>query len=247
MPAEEGPTDGIDAERTQTNGAATAMDVDENVDIVSAKNRAEVKNEEEGEGEEIDPRTLRRHYRLHPKGVGVVCIRKEGLQPGMFVNHYLGEMYSPWRWYERCDAMKKRNPNQELPSFFNITLERPKDDVRGKDTVFVEAMHECEFASRMSHSCAGELSNHGNFARGEAFNRSLYQLQDRIRRRVVLGLFVCDGKRKNFERLFVCVRVLTAVARFFLTRGAHVYRGDEREAQLLASKRYALSRRARNR
>ena len=122
LPDEEGPTDGIDAERTQTNGAATAMDVDENVDIVSAKNRAKVKNEEEGEGEEIDPRTLRRHYRLHPKGVGVVCIRKEGLQPGMFVNHYLGEMYSPWRWYERCDAMKKRNPNQELPSLFNITL-----------------------------------------------------------------------------------------------------------------------------
>ena len=179
LPAEEGPTDGIDAERTQTNGAATAMDVDENVDIVSAKNRAEVKNEEEeGEGEEIDPRTLRRHYRLHPKGVGVVCIRKEGLQPGMFVNHYLGEMYSPWRWYERCDAMKKRNPNQELPSFFNITLERPKDDVRGKDTVFVEAMHECEFASRMSHSCAGNcqttvISHEGKLSIGVYTNSKI--------------------------------------------------------------------------
>ena len=92
---------------------------------------------------------------MHPKGVGVVCIRKEGLEPGTFVNHYLGEMYSPWRWYERCDSIKKRNPSQDLPSFFNITLERPKEDSRGKDTIFVEAMHECEFASRMSHSCAG--------------------------------------------------------------------------------------------
>ena len=115
---------------------------------------------------------------MHPKGVGVVCIRKEGLQPGMFVNHYLGEMYSPWRWYERCDAMKKRNPNQELPSFFNITLERPKDDVRGKDTVFVEAMHECEFASRMSHSCAGNcqttvISHEGKLSIGVYTNSKI--------------------------------------------------------------------------
>lgn len=38
----------------------------------------------------------RRHFRLHPKGVGVVCIRPEGLEPGTFVNDYLGEIYSPW-------------------------------------------------------------------------------------------------------------------------------------------------------
>ena len=170
--------DVINAERTQVNGAATAFDVDENVALEEKKGEVKEEVKEEEKEKEIDPRTLRRHYRLHPKGVGVVCIRKEGLQPGMFVNHYLGEMYSPWRWYERCDSMKKRNPDQELPSFFNITLERPKDDVRGKDTIFVEAMHACEFASRMSHSCSGNcqttvISHEGKLSIGVYTNSKI--------------------------------------------------------------------------
>ena len=33
-----------------------------------------------------------------------------------------GEIYSPWRWYERQDAIKKREPGKDLPDFFNITL-----------------------------------------------------------------------------------------------------------------------------
>ena len=44
----------------------------------------------------FDPTTNRRHFRLHPKGVGVVCIRPEGLEPGTYVQDYLGELYSPW-------------------------------------------------------------------------------------------------------------------------------------------------------
>ena len=96
----------------------------------------------------------RRHFRLHPKGVGVVCIRPEGLPPGTYVQDYLGEIYSPWRWYERQDAIKKREPGKDLPDFFNITLERPAEDAAGYDTLFVEAAHRCTFASRLSHSCA---------------------------------------------------------------------------------------------
>jgi hypothetical protein len=41
-----------------------------------------------------------------------------------------------------------------LPDFFNITLERPAEDARGHDVLFVEAAHRCTFASRLSHSCA---------------------------------------------------------------------------------------------
>ena len=95
----------------------------------------------------------RRHFRLHPKGVGVVCIRPDGIPAGTYVQDYLGELYTPWRWYERQDAIKKRDPGKELPDFFNITLERPKDDEAGVDTLFVEAAHRCTFASRLSHSC----------------------------------------------------------------------------------------------
>ena len=96
----------------------------------------------------------RRHFRLHPKGVGVVCIRPEGIEAGTYVQDYLGELYAPWRWYERQDAIKKREPGRDLPDFFNITLERPAADAAGYDVLFVEAAHRCTFASRLSHSCA---------------------------------------------------------------------------------------------
>ena len=107
------------------------------------------------------PATTRRHFRLHPKGVGVVCIRPEGLPAGTYVNDYLGEIYAPWRWYERQDAIKKREPGKELPDFFNITLERPAEDAAGYDTLFVEAAHRCTFSSRLSHSCAPNVHTVG--------------------------------------------------------------------------------------
>ncbi len=65
-----------------------------------------------------------------------MCLR--GLPAGTFVAEYLGELYSPWRWFEKQDALKKRNPHMGLPDFYNITLERPKDDAGGYDVVFVE-------------------------------------------------------------------------------------------------------------
>ena len=76
-----------------------------------------------------------------------------GLKAGTLVNYYAGEIYQPWKWYERQDAIKKCFPNMELPSFFNITLERPPHDERGRHVIFVEAMHKGCFASRLSHSC----------------------------------------------------------------------------------------------
>ena len=38
------------------------------------------------------------------------------------------------------DAIKKLT-NQELPDFYNITLERPRDDPDGYDVLFVEAAY----------------------------------------------------------------------------------------------------------
>ena len=100
-----------------------------------------------------DVRARRANFRIHPKGTGVVCVNVNGIKAGTFVHYYAGEIYSPWRWYERQDAIKKCFPNMELPSFFNITLERPEHDERGRHTLFVEAMHKGSFASRLSHSC----------------------------------------------------------------------------------------------
>jgi SET domain-containing protein len=50
------------------------------------------------------------------------------------------------------DAIKKIT-QKELPDFYNILLERPRDDPDGYDLMFVDAAFMGAFASRMSHSC----------------------------------------------------------------------------------------------
>ena len=40
------------------------------------------------------------YFRLHPKGVGLVCKREAGFPPLTFVEEYLGEVHTPWRWFE---------------------------------------------------------------------------------------------------------------------------------------------------
>lgn len=40
------------------------------------------------------------YFRLHPKGMGLVCKRPAGLSPLTFVEEYLGEIHTPWRWFE---------------------------------------------------------------------------------------------------------------------------------------------------
>lgn len=64
-----------------------------------------------------------------------------------------------WRWFEIQDAIKKIT-GEELPDFYNITLERPKDDPDGYDVMFVDAAFMGSFASRMSHSCTPNCQVH---------------------------------------------------------------------------------------
>jgi len=92
------------------------------------------------------------YFRVHPKGVGMQVIRPGGLPRLTFVEEYLGEVHSPWRWFEVQDALKKVTKD-ELPDFYNIVLERPRDDPWGYDALFVDAASRGAFASRMSHSC----------------------------------------------------------------------------------------------
>lgn len=40
------------------------------------------------------------YFRLHPKGVGLICSRKGGLPQLTFVEEYFGELHAPWRWFE---------------------------------------------------------------------------------------------------------------------------------------------------
>ncbi|KDD72435.1 hypothetical protein H632_c3349p0, partial [Helicosporidium sp. ATCC 50920] len=93
------------------------------------------------------------YFRVHPKGVGLVCTRPGGLAAGTFVQEYLGEVHPPWRWFEIQDAVKKVT-GSELPDFYNIMLERPGDDAAGYDVLFIDGASKATFASRVSHSCA---------------------------------------------------------------------------------------------
>lgn len=45
---------------------------------------------------QIDP-----HFRLHSKGLGIFCDRKEGIKRGSLVVEYFGEIYPQWLWYEK--------------------------------------------------------------------------------------------------------------------------------------------------
>jgi hypothetical protein len=93
------------------------------------------------------------YFRLHPKGRGLVCKNPCGIPASAFVSRYLGEVYSPYRWFELQDGLKKFAPNEELNDFYNIVLERPTEDPRGYDVLYVDAEHKGAIASRMSHSC----------------------------------------------------------------------------------------------
>lgn len=104
------------------------------------------------------PREHRHFFRAHPKGVGVVCLRKGGLPAGTFIETYCGAIYTPWRWFEKQDAVKKADPNMDLPDFYNIVLERPGRDPRGFDVLYVDAADAGNYTSRLSHSCGANVA-----------------------------------------------------------------------------------------
>lgn len=47
------------------------------------------------------------HFKVHTKGVGIFCNRKEGLACNTLVIEYFGEIYRPWHWYEKQDVIKQ--------------------------------------------------------------------------------------------------------------------------------------------
>ena len=40
------------------------------------------------------------YFRVHPKGKGILCKRKEGIEGFTFIEEYLGTIHMPWRWLE---------------------------------------------------------------------------------------------------------------------------------------------------
>lgn len=138
----------------------------------------------------------------------MICCRPGGLRKGTFVEEYLGEAYSPWRWFERQDAVKKCNPDGTLPDFYNIQIERPKDDDLGYGVIFVEVMVSvkglCEMGGSGSASwelCIAfvsflctELPDSVAVCRRTRHQCHVYIAAHCRRRRVDVGLYVCDGE-----------------------------------------------------
>jgi hypothetical protein len=80
-------------------------------------------------------------FRIHPKGTGVVCINPAGIQPHVFVTEYLGELYPSYRWCERLNVVEQAQQTFELkptlPDFWNILLERPRQDPNGYGSFYI--------------------------------------------------------------------------------------------------------------
>eukprot|EP00941_MAST-03F_sp_MAST-3F-sp1_P001668 g1668.t1 len=101
------------------------------------------------------------NFAIHPKGMGAVCVKKEGLGAGEYVAEYLGDVYSAGTWAEKeeMEEEERRKISASLggktllPDFWNIRMERYKNDSRGYDILQVDASRAGSFASRMSHSC----------------------------------------------------------------------------------------------
>ena len=96
-------------------------------------------------------------FRIHPKGTGIICTSPNGINPHVLISEYLGEMYEPSRWCERLDVIQQSQElfglKPALPDFYNILLERPRQDPRGYGLIFVDASMKANMGSSCSHSC----------------------------------------------------------------------------------------------
>jgi len=74
-------------------------------------------------------------FRIHPKGTGVVCMNPQGIPAHVLLSEYLGELYPAYRWCEKLDVVQHAQTAFELkptlPDFYNILLERPRQDPDG--------------------------------------------------------------------------------------------------------------------
>jgi hypothetical protein len=105
-----------------------------------------------------DARLAPEMFAVHRKGFGVTCLDPNGVLKGDLVVDFLGEMYPPWAWAAKQDAIKAAQKLRGMresgpPEFYNMQLERPAGDAEGFALLFVDAMHHNNYAARLSHSC----------------------------------------------------------------------------------------------
>lgn len=96
-------------------------------------------------------------------GVGVVCVRPEGINADSFVHFYFGKIYTPSKWFEReaaIEVLKSRVPSIKglRGDFYNMVMESPASLPGGYYPLFIDPRHEGTIASRLCHSCEPNCS-----------------------------------------------------------------------------------------
>jgi hypothetical protein len=111
---------------------------------------------------------LRELVRPYSKGLGVVCINPKGITKNSLIIKYFGEVYPPWYWYLKQDAIKSfltqlkkgkfkrlsQYKNDYNMEFYNIFLEKHRSEPKGTELLVVDPIMKGNYASRLSHSCA---------------------------------------------------------------------------------------------
>lgn len=133
----------------------------------------------------------KKYFKVHSKGIGIFCKRKEGIKANNLIIEYFGEIYQPWYWYEKQDVLKQgQNQNKiskELPDFYNITYERHQDDPQGYDILvnshyfnqiqMVDPILYGNYSSRLSHSCNPNCSTIIQVRKGE-YSIGMFAIKD---------------------------------------------------------------------
>lgn len=147
-------------------------------------------------------------FPVERKGRGVICCAEEGFAEHELVTQFLGDVYPAWRWCERQDAIRIHQPSPPgqpcAADFYNIVLERHRNDARGYDVLWVDGMHRGNYASLLSHSCDPNCST-AVVASGGRFTIALYTLR-RVRAGEELTIDYCSLTDSPAEhRAAVCL------------------------------------------
>ena len=110
---------------------------------------------------------LRQALRIHSKGLGVICKNKNGIKKNSLITEYLGEIYPPYYWSLKQNIIRnflknvKKNSLKNFSKyktnyqvdFYNIMVEKQKNESNGREIFFVDPIINGNYASRLSHSC----------------------------------------------------------------------------------------------
>lgn len=172
---------------------------------------------------------LRDLVRAFSKGLGVVCTDPAGIASNSLVVQYFGEVFPPWLWYLKQDAIKqflgqlKRGKYKELSQyrnnysmeFYNIFLEKHRDEPKGTQLVIIDPIFKGNYASRLSHSCNPNcitlpVVSDGQYSIGTPHsvvnNRALHSQANRNGRRADLRLLLFHRIREGVPEFGVSLR-----------------------------------------